>query len=96
MRANETLIHMLHTVFDLADTDPLVQAMKRGRYDILTFVTMPDTIIEHIEKDNVNIPSWQHAYITMFSEYFITDKDMGSLYIIIGHHLPSMILNSGF
>ena len=77
MRGKETLIHILHTVFDLADTDLLVRTMKLGRYDILTFVTMPDTIIENLEKANGNIPSWQHAYITMFSEYFYYRQEYG-------------------
>ena len=57
MRGKETLMYILYTVFDLADTDPLVRTMKLGRYDILTFVTMPDTIIDNLEKANTNIPS---------------------------------------
>ena len=77
MRARETLIHILHTVFDLTDLDPLMCAMKLGKYDILTFVTTPDTIIDELEKANANIPSWQFAYITMFSKYFYYRQENG-------------------
>ena len=50
MRARETLIHILHTVFDLTDLDLLICAMKPGRYDVLTFVTTPDIIIDELER----------------------------------------------
>ena len=68
MRANNTFIHIIHTVFDLTDIDPLVRTMKLGRYDILDSINMSDKDIHELHHYEVNkdIPSWKRAQIKLF------------------------------
>ena len=71
-----TLDHVLHTIFELDNTAPLVKILKVERWDIFSFITEPHLAIETL--NNVeNIPHWQLEYISMFSDYFYYQQNHG-------------------
>ena len=72
--ARETLSHILHTVFDVDNTDPLSKALQF--YGILDFINM--SVTTNHELQNHNIPSWQRLYITLFQDYFYWQQEHGT------------------
>ena len=54
-----TLDHVLHTIFELDNTAPLVKILKVEGWDILSFVTESDLAIASLKDADKNIPSWQ-------------------------------------
>ena len=73
-KARETLSHILHTVFDVDNTDPLSKALQF--YGILDFINM--SVTTNHELQNHNIPSWQRLYITLFQDYFYWRQEHGT------------------
>ena len=73
----ETLSHVLLTIFGLDDATPLVKILELERWNILSFVTDPYSVIASLSTNDAFIPSWQLVYIDMFSQYFYYRQDHG-------------------